>query len=619
MFIRVCGIISYKQQDDGLRLSPYDQGKIMEQRFFRNIVITSFIKSLTLSITGMVDCAIVGHYLGADGLSAMKLAMPIFSILSLFSFVLSTGLSVTISKELSVNGEARANDIFKSVFTVICAAGICLTVLGIIYPSVLTDLFAGTACDPIVKAQTADYLRPILIGALPILLYDVLGTIALLGGASKYLKLSSAAILVMDVLGDYLAVKLNGGMLGIATASSAAYTIALIMILLYFLNKRALFKLGFRLPEGIVLKKVILLGVPAGITLICKILLPLSINRLVLSYGTIPGLAALSIQDSIRYVPEALCSGIAHATLILTSIFAAECDISALKKENTSIVRWSFFGGGAVAIALMLLSFPIIRIFTNDPEVHTLGVYSLLLYLPAVPFIAINSSVVSYYQALGKKRYSIVFTIMTHLIVPVFFAWILAGKYGDSGIYASCVVSEAFASIVMILVLLITKIRKKSFLSGILSGSDINDELRLTITNQEQAISASEQVNELCLKNGFSKKHAFLTALTVEELAINCITHGFIDNKAHRLELRTVITNDKLILRLRDDGRPFDLTERYKMINPDDLTRNIGLRIIFANADEVSYNSAMNMNNVCIIMNRDSFVKGGTENSAICR
>ena len=72
-----------------------------------------------------------------------------------------------------------------------------------------------------------------------------------------------------------------------------------------------------------------------------------------------------------------------------------------------------------------------------------------------------------------------------------------------------------------------------------------------------------------------------------------------------------MIAGDKLFLRLRDDGRPFNLTERYKMLNPDDPTRNIGLRIIFAGADDVSYNSSMSLNNVCIRINKDPAAPAG--------
>lgn len=140
---------------------------------------------------------------------------------------------------------------------------------------------------------------------------------------------------------------------------------------------------------------------------------------------------------------------------------------------------------------------------------------------------------------------------------------------------------------------------------AVFRDSGITAELRTVIRDPEQAVSVSGQLRDLCLENGFSRRQAFLISLTAEELAINSITHGFTDGKDHYLELRAVVTEGGMILRLRDDGRPFNLVERYRMIHSDDPAKNIGLRIIFAGADEVSYHSSMNLNNVCIRINRD--------------
>ena len=108
------------------------------------------------------------------------------------------------------------------------------------------------------------------------------------------------------------------------------------------------------------------------------------------------------------------------------------------------------------------------------------------------------------------------------------------------------------------------------------------------------------KVRAFCRENGIEARDAAHIALCTEELAVNSIEHGFSDGKKHHLELRALIRGETLLLRLRDDCRRFDLVERYKMINPDDPTKNIGLRIVFSKADDVSYSSALNMNNVCV-------------------
>ena len=580
----------------------------MEKKHFKKLVIAGFLKSLTLSITGLIDCAVVGLFIGVEGLSAFKLAMPVYSMLALFSALFSGGLSVMIARELSEHGVKRANEVFQSAFTVICAVGACITVVGAAAPGVFSDLFAGLSCDPQVKAQTTEYLRPILLGALPILLYDSLGTVAMLDGGTRYLKLSSVVLFLADIAGDLLAVRLRKGMCGVAAASTAAYTAALAVILLSFFSKKSMLRPGLCRPDRAALRDTLRLGMPVVFMLFCNILRPLAVNRCVLTYGTMIGLAALSIQDAIRYVPAALCSGIAKASLILAGIFTAESDLLALRQEKLSIMRWSYIGGTVVALILMLLSSPLLWLFTGDPAVHSMGVWSLLLYLPGVPFIAISMSIISLLQGMGDNRRSISFTVFSHLISPVFFAWLLGRRFGDLGIYASFTVSEIFVAVAMTSLLLLRKFQNRTIIPSSLLNADVKADLKLVVSDPEQAVSASKQMNTVCLENGVSEKQAFLMALTAEELAMNSLTHGFRDRKAHYLELRLIITGDTLVLRLRDDGRPFDLTERYKLINPDDPTHNIGLRIIFASADEVFYNSALNLNNVCIKVNRETAV-----------
>ena len=577
----------------------------MEREYFNKLVIAGFIKSLTLSIAGLIDCAVVGRYLGADGLSAMKLAMPIFSVFSLFSALFSGGLSVSISRALSENGVERANTVFNSALSVIFAIGACITVFGLVSPGILTDVFAGPNCTPTVKAQTADYLRPILIGALPILLYDALGTVAMLDGGTNWLKVSSAALFTADVAGDVLAAHFDWGMTGIAAASTAAYTAALALLLVHFFGGRSMLRPVVLRPDPEALRMVFLLGLPLVATLLCNILRPIAVNRYVLSYGTITGLAALSIQDAVRYVPGALCSGISKATLILAGIFIAETDRPALKREKIHVLQWSYIGGTVTAVVLMILASPLLWLFTDDAQVHRLGVYALLLYLPGVPFVAVNTAIPSMFQGLGQQWRSIIYTVVNRLVTPVFFAWHFGKLFGDTGIYASFTVSEIFLTVCLVAELLVKKSRNHTIMPERLKNTDTVADLRLEIHDAGEAAAASEQVEAVCLANGVSERQAGLVALTAEELAMNSLEHGFDDGKEHHLELRFIITGDELILRLRDDGRPFDLTERYRMIRPDDPERNIGLRIIFAGADDVSYNSSLNLNNVCVRIDRD--------------
>ena len=125
-------------------------------------------QAMVLSITGIVDSAIVGQFWGEEGLAGMKLAMPVFSILYMVGSILSTGLSVQVTKLLAKGKRAEANQHF--IWVCMTAAGISLVFMAaaILFPDTITGFFADYTEDALLYANVKAYLIPILIGSLPV-------------------------------------------------------------------------------------------------------------------------------------------------------------------------------------------------------------------------------------------------------------------------------------------------------------------------------------------------------------------------------------------------------------------------------------------------------------------
>ena len=570
----------------------------MDNRIFTRLVLVGFIKYLTLSVAGMIDCAVVGRSLGASGLSAMKLAMPVFSILSLFSTILGTGLSVTVSRDLTRGRKEDADRTVNSVITVTLVLAVLCMAAGLLFSDRLTAFFAGSAVDPDIFKGACDYLSVILYAALPILMYDVLGSLAILEGADRYIQCASVMILAADVAGDLIAVKLKAGMTGIAVASAGSYLMAFLVICHFFTAKRSMFRIKAVRPDTDRLKDVIIHGMPMVIKSLCGIVWPMSVNRIMLTYGSTAGLAALSVQDAVHYLPAALCSGVAGAVLIMTGIYEGEQDKEGLRKVNRHIIQWSLIGGLIIALPLAVAANPILRLFTDDPEVLSLSVTALRLFLVGVPFLSLNFSAASYLQGIGKNVGSGTVIFINHILVSIGTAFVLARLYGTSGVFASYGLCEIIMWLLILGVMILFLIRRQK--SDVFRKVE-SPELRMSIRNVSEAVAASQRVNAYCLENEIDLKVAHHISLCTEELAVNSIEHGFNDGRKHHLEMRVFISKNRtLYLRLRDDCRRFDLTERYRIINPEDPSKNIGLRIVFASADEIQYSSALNLNNVCV-------------------
>ena len=131
-------------------------------------------------------------------------------------------------------------------------------------------------------------------------------------------------------------------------------------------------------------------------------------------------------------------------------------------------------------------------------------------------------------------------------------------------------------------------------------GVSPEDQIAVTITSMEEVISLSKQLWNFCRNKGLDERRSYLTSLAAEEMAGNIVVHGFSDRKRHNLVVRVICKNGAMVLTLRDDCRPFDPKERFQYLDSDDAAANIGLRMIMRIAREVSYSSAMKMNNLII-------------------
>ena len=60
--------------------------------------------------------------------------------------------------------------------------------------------------------------------------------------------------------------------------------------------------------------------------------------------------------------------------------------------------------------------------------------------------------------------------------------------------------------------------------------------------------------------------------------------------------MRVAHKDGDVILRVKDDCAPFDPRERQRMVEPEDPTKNVGLRILFRTAKDVQYQNILGLN-----------------------
>ncbi len=128
-------------------------------------------------------------------------------------------------------------------------------------------------------------------------------------------------------------------------------------------------------------------------------------------------------------------------------------------------------------------------------------------------------------------------------------------------------------------------------------GAPENERMDLSVRSMEEVVRVSERVQAFCLERGIDARRACLAGLSMEEMAGNIVSHGFAkDKKSHSVDVRVVHKDGDVILRIKDDCVPFDPSERRKLTENDDITKNIGIRMVYRIAQDIQYQSILGLN-----------------------
>ena len=128
------------------------------------------------------------------------------------------------------------------------------------------------------------------------------------------------------------------------------------------------------------------------------------------------------------------------------------------------------------------------------------------------------------------------------------------------------------------------------------------DVIDYPILTKEDCALASEQIVLFCRGHKLDEKKCFLAGLCAEELTTNAIKHGTSLRQAIRsVDIRVVIDGEDVIIRTRDNGRPFNL-KRFseRLAEEDKLEKGTGIRILINAAKNVSYYRTCGINTTII-------------------
>ena len=244
-----------------------------------------------------------------------------------------------------------------------------------------------------------------------------------------------------------------------------------------------------------------------------------------------------------------------------------------------------------------------------------------LLIITVMQLMATGATYYSLYILNDMNYVSLI--LMTNMIptVLIMFAMpFLTEKFGKRNVFAAGLViaiirltgfglcASSITPMIMFYALLIPFVCNKEFPfkpNGFLIlsndfGARPEELYEVTMHDMDEVIKSSEEVRSFCIERGAKKAKANLLALFIEEMAGNTVEHGYGKGKKASVDLRFVFHDDSRVIRLRDDGNPFDPVKWLDKNSGDDPASGLGIRVVTSLAKNVNYMASMEMNNIII-------------------
>ena len=568
-------------------------------RMFRGLWIPAMLSSLGWALSDMADAVVVGQKLGTVGLAAISLILPIYMINCMFAHGFGLGGSVRYSRLLSQGKPQEAADSFHGVFWLALAFSAATAVLGSVFMGPLLALLGTRPADGALYTATKDYLQ-ILVAATPLFyLSNILNYYLRNDGSQRRAGVGSVTGNISDItLNILLVLVLDMGTRGAALSTALGQIITICIYLPGFFSKKH--TLRFALPGrrwAAPALSTLKAGMATSVQYLYQMIFFLVCNNLLIRLGGETAVAVFDVIQNTSYLILYMFEGTGRAMQPILSTYQGERN----RQGKRNAVRLGFTAGLAVGGALiafvelwprgMCLLFGI-----AGSASEALACTALRLYGAAALFAGINILLCNYYQACENEKPSFLLETLrgAALLIPLTF---VCYRLGLQHFWLLFLLTEAGSLTVFLLL----------GIGGRYKKAELPEEhifQRTILSNAADVMDVSRELEAFCEGWGAGMKQQMLATMTVEEIGMAILKHGFQGRTDGYIQLTAIMEeNGQLELHLRDDAttfNPFDMeTSRASKDGEFDMD-SMGVLVIKQRAKDFFYRRYQGFNTLII-------------------
>ncbi len=560
-----------------------EKQNIFSDKMFRQLWLPSMVMAFGLSLGDMADAIVVGQKMGATGLAAVSLALPLYMVMNVFIHSFGIGGSVKFSVLLGKGKKKEAVQSFNQVFGLTILVSIICGILGNIGIVPFLHILGVNSGDGAVYDACKEYVRILLCG-MPILFASYIMNYYLRN--DDHQKLAAVGFTIGN-LSDFLmniifVLVLDMGVFGAAISTILGQGIAILIFIPGFFGKKGTARFHIsKMPLRDVAEtlRCFRVGFSSSIEYVWQFIFLLIINRSLMYYAGENGVAVFDMVQSMSYLVTYVYEYTAKAMQPLLSTYSGECNLTGVRYIFKKGLRYGSAVG--IVISLFLFAFPslICRIFGLDgAELISMGSTAIRIYCLGGFVGGVNTLLENYYQSREDEKPAYVLSTLRSAVVKIPVAVLLI-PFGMPMLWLFYPLNEY-------LTLGIFKLVEKKYAKPEISEERVYN---CVIENKISDFSSLlEEVQAFCEKWGADMKQQYFVNMAAEEVCQMIMRHAFIGEEDNYIEITLIAKEDQeMELHFRDNANDFDPFSQE--VNPDAEMDVMGIRVVKEKSKEFFY------------------------------
>lgn len=555
-------------------------------RIFRALWIPAMASSLGWALSDMADAVVVGQRMGAVGLAAISLILPVYMINCLFAHGFGIGGSIRYSKLLGEGKPREAVEGFNHTLQLALAFSVVTAVLGNVFMQPLLAALGTVPADGGLYTSTEAYLR-ILVSATPLFyLSNILNYYLRNDDNARLAGIGSVTGNICDIVLNVVFVIFAGlGTAGAALSTLIGQVIAIGIYLPGIFGKAHILQLKVIRPALRKAFSTLREGLASSVQYLFQLIFILVCNNILIRKSSASGVAIFDMIQNTSYLILYLFEGTTRAMQPLISTYCGERNESGRRNAAKYGFLCGMAAGGVMILLIVCAPGAVCSLFgLREAADITLACGALRIFCLGAFFAGFSTLLGSYWQSCGKERQSFIIQLLRGAVI-LLPCTVIFSSLDIAHFWWLFPVTECGA-------LIIWGILYRFFFHDKADEYDHKRVFSRTISAGSDEVSALiADTESFCEEWQADIKQSYYVTMTVEEICLAIIGSGFADGKGY-IQVTLISVGDEFELHIRDSAvsfNPFAMQTDKVSADGDYDMNAMGMRVIKTKAKSFFY------------------------------